>query len=80
MPSLRETIIGYLRSLQERGIARLGIDEDCRPILREWMIAARSPRAASHFGGSTARPGCPPGRARSRCLRAAAHAQHPPSG
>ncbi|MBR5523036.1 MAG: uracil-DNA glycosylase [Akkermansia sp.] len=47
MPTLRETIIGYLRSLQERGIARLGIDEDCRPILREWMIAARSGKIAA---------------------------------
>lgn len=47
MPTLREVVLGYLHTLQERGVSRVGIDEDCRPILREWMLAARSGRVAT---------------------------------
>lgn len=47
MPTLRDVVLGYLHTLQERGVARVSIDEDCRPILREWMLAARSGRVAT---------------------------------
>ncbi len=59
MPVLRDVILGYLRTLQERGVTRVGIDEDCRPILREWMIAARQGRVATPAAPTPAAPHTP---------------------
>lgn len=36
-----ELVTNYLRTLQERGMEKLCIDEGARSILREWMLAAR---------------------------------------
>ena len=65
MPTLRDIILGYLHTLQERGVARVGIAEDCRPILREWMLAARHGRIATP-AQSPAATGTPPSAAPSR--------------
>ncbi len=47
MPTLRDIVLGFLRNLQERGVSRVSIEDDCRPILREWMLAARRGRTAA---------------------------------
>lgn len=47
MPSLRDIVLDYLRTLQERGVSRINLEDDCRPILREWMLAAKHGRTAS---------------------------------
>ena len=65
MPTLRDIILGYLHTLQERGVARVGIAEDCRPILREWMLAARHGRIATP-AQSPAATGTPPSATPSR--------------
>ncbi len=36
-----ELVVNYLRTLQERGTARLPVDDGARAILREWMLAAK---------------------------------------
>lgn len=56
MPSLRNLILNFLHALQERGVQRVGIDEDCRPILREWMLAARQGRVATPAAAHTPPP------------------------
>lgn len=61
MPVLRDVILGYLRTLQDRGVARVGIDEECRPILREWMLAARQGRVATPAAAPTPPPAAQPG-------------------
>lgn len=45
--NLRGLVLHYLRTLQERGCARLPLDEEARAVLRGWMQGAgKSPRAA----------------------------------
>lgn len=38
---LPETVINYLKTLQEQGIETMPVDEEARLILRNWMIGAR---------------------------------------
>lgn len=39
--SLRNLVIGYLRSTEESGVRALPVDADARGILRAWMLATR---------------------------------------
>lgn len=41
MPSLRQLTVESLTHLMESGQCSLGVDEDARKILREWMLSAR---------------------------------------
>ena len=43
--NLRELVLHYLRVLQERGCARLPLDEEARGVLRRWMLEARRGKA-----------------------------------
>ena len=79
MPALRDVILGYLRTLQERGVARVSIDEDCRPILREWMIAARSGRVATPLNHAPAPPHSTQPTQQPASAPAVQPAQQPPS-
>ncbi len=52
--NLRELLLHYLRVLQERGCARLPLDEEARGVLRQWMLEARKAKT------SVSRPKSPP--------------------
>ncbi len=39
--SLRSLVLGYLHTLQARGVQKLAVDDDARGILRSWMLAAK---------------------------------------
>jgi len=43
--NLRELVLHYLHTLQERGCARLPLDEEARGVLRRWMLEARRGKA-----------------------------------
>ena len=47
---LRRLVRSYLESLMASGEKRLALQEEVRPILREWMLAARRGSVAGKIG------------------------------
>lgn len=77
--NLRELILHYLRVLQERGCARLPLDEEARGVLRRWMLEARRGKAPSPLPKSpqTSAAGVPSAEAPPPAEGAASTESHP---
>lgn len=57
--TLPDIVISYLKSLQERGIEQVPIDEEARLVLRNWMIASRRGKAPAKDQPPAALPSTP---------------------
>lgn len=51
---LPETVISYLKSLQDQGVETMPVDEEARAILRNWIIAARKGTKANKLSPTPA--------------------------
>ena len=41
-----DLVVSYLKSLENRGIVQIPIDDEARSVLRKWVISARAAKAS----------------------------------